>query len=372
MLKEYAMKILDRYIVREFLRILGIIILIFLSVYLIADFFERIDDIIENHSPLTLVVKYYFYKIPYMVFNVFPFAILFATLLTIRSFIIRNELIAITSNAISLYRVLTPLVLLSVLFSVLTFAANEVITPFTNQKVNDLGYEIRGKINPIYNPKRDSIQEIWVRGFKSQFFNMDLLIKSLNQINRITIYRLDDKFQLTERLDAEKLIYDNGKWVFINGIIRTFKGSDWENKVRFSEKQIYLQETFEDFQRVEKKPEAMPFAELKAYLERLRRSGLAPEQYKDYVVDLYSKLSIPVACTVMVLLGIPFALKTGRFKGNVIGIAMSIVLGFVYWIIFYLGISLGHGGKLPPIIAAFAPVIIFGGIGTYLFIRLEK
>jgi len=366
------MKILDRYILKEFLRILGIILLIFLSVYLIADLFERIDDIIQNYSSIFLVVRYYFFKIPFMVFNIFPFAVLFATLLTLRNFIMHNELIAITSNAISIYRVIIPIVILGIFLSFLTFAANELILPFTNQKFDDLEYEIKGKKNPVYKPKKDSVQELWYRGSKNQFFNMDLLIKSSREIDKMTIYYLDDKFHLKERLDAEKVLYQNGKWIFLNGVIRTFTGEDWVTKDRFSRKELSLKESFSDFLRVEKKPEAMSFIELNSYLKRLKRSGIGWRQYQHYIVDMYSKFSMPAACAVMVLLGIPFALKTSRFKGNAIGIVISIILGFSYWVIFHLGISLGHGGKLPPLIASFATVIIFGTIGVYFFFNLEK
>ena len=117
--------------------------------------------------------------------------------------------------------------------------------------------------------------------------------------------------------------------------------------------------------------EEMSFLELRSYLQRLKRSGIAPDQYQTYAVDMYSKLSMPAACVVMILIGIPFALKTGRYKGTAVGVALSIALGFSYWIIYYVGISLGHGGSLPPVIASFAPAVIFGAIGTYSFIHLE-
>ena len=306
-----------------------------------------------------------------MIFSVFPFAILFATLLTIRNFIVQNELIAVTSNAISLYRVFIPLVLLGVLLTFLTFGINELILPTTNQKFYDLGYEIKGKINPFYNPSKDSVQEIWYRGSKNQFFNMDLLIKSSKEIYKVTIYHLDNKFKLKERLDAQKVLYRNGKWIFINGVHRIFNGNDWTIKERFEQKEIPINESFEDFQRIAKKSEAMSFFELSAYLKRLRLSGLAHNQYRTYIVDLYSKISMPATCLVMMLIGISFAVKSGRIKGNVIGFVLGIILGFSYWIIFHFGISLGHGGKLPPMIASFAPAVIFGVTGIYLFFHLE-
>ncbi len=365
------MKILDRYIIKEFLRTLGIILLIFLSVFLIADLFERLDEIIENHSSIILVIRYYAFKFPFMIFSVFPFAILFATLLTIRTQILHNELVAVTSNSISLYRVFIPLVLLGILLTLLTFAVNELVLPTTNQKFNDLGYEIKGKKNPVFKSSRDSIQEVWYRGAKNRFFNMDLIIKPSKELYKVTIYHLDNKFHLKERLDAQKVFYQDGKWIFFNGVDRIFNGNSWTIKERFAQKEMPLNENFEDFLRIEKNSDALSFFELNKYLKRLKKTGLAHNQYRTYIVDLYSKISMPATCFVMMLIGISFAVKSGRIKGNVIGFIMGIALGFSYWIIFYFGISLGHGGKIPPFIASFAPAVIFGVTGIYYFFHLE-
>src|SRR3990170_2833613 len=219
------MKVFDKYVIREFLRTLGVTVLIFLSVYLIADLFERMDDIIENQPSAAIVLSYYIYKIPSMIFNVFPFAMLFAVLLTIRNFIIHNEL----------------------------------ILPFTNQKVHNLGYVLKGKENPAYKPSKDSIQQLWYRGAGNRFYNMDLLIRSAKEIDKMTIFTLDKNYQLKERLDAEKVLYQNGKWVFFDGVIRIFTGENWVTRDRFVMRVLPLKETFSDFMRVEKKSEEMPF-----------------------------------------------------------------------------------------------------------------
>ncbi|RMF95231.1 MAG: LptF/LptG family permease, partial [Candidatus Schekmanbacteria bacterium] len=140
------MRIIDRYVIREFLKSLATTLLAFVAIYFIIDLFERVDDIIEHSVPISVVIKYYAYKLPFMAFNIFPFTLLFASLLTVRQFVANNEIVAITSSAISPYRFLFPIVILGIIFSVFLFAVNEMVLPYTNEKYEEYGYTIRGKI----------------------------------------------------------------------------------------------------------------------------------------------------------------------------------------------------------------------------------
>ncbi|MBI5374399.1 MAG: LPS export ABC transporter permease LptG [Candidatus Schekmanbacteria bacterium] len=366
------MKILDRYVLKEFLRYLFLTLCIFVAIYLIADLFERVDEIIEHKVSLMVAVKYFIYKSPLMFFNVFPFAMLFASLLTVRQFVGNNELIAVCASSVSPYRFFFPVVMCGVFFSVTIFLANEVVLPYTNGVVENLEYEIKGKVNPIYRPSSNKVQEIWYRGAGNTFYNMDMLIKSSEELRKVTIYKIDNDFALKERVDAEKAKYRDGKWTLINGMELKFKKDNWDIKETFTKRPGDIKEKFEDFLKVEKKSESMSFFELQSYLARIKNTGIAPQQYVKYLVDLHSKISVPASAVVMTILGIPFALRSRRFKGAMSGIALSIAIGFSYWIIFYMLISMGHGGKIPAIIAAYGAVAIFGAAGFYLFSDLNR
>jgi len=89
-------------------------------------------------------------------------------------------------------------------------------------------------------------------------------------------------------------------------------------------------------------------------------------------VDMYAKISYAFITVIMALLGIPFALRTGRSGGMAFGITLSIVLGFVYWIFFAFCVSLGKSGALPPVLAAWTANITFGILGLYLFLHVRQ
>jgi lipopolysaccharide export system permease protein len=73
----------------------------------------------------------------------------------------------------------------------------------------------------------------------------------------------------------------------------------------------------------------------------------------------------------MVLIGIPFALKTSRSGGVALSIGSSVMIGFAYGVIFYVFVSFGKSGVLSPLLACWIPTVLFGlaGILTLMSIR---
>jgi lipopolysaccharide export system permease protein len=82
-------------------------------------------------------------------------------------------------------------------------------------------------------------------------------------------------------------------------------------------------------------------------------------------VELWSKISLPFACLIFVLIGAPLAVTPSR-SGKSIGMGLSIVIIFVYYIIMAMGRALGEGGKLTPLLGAWLPNIVIGSIGLFL------
>jgi len=129
-----------------------------------------------------------------------------------------------------------------------------------------------------------------------------------------------------------------------------------------------MKEDWESFQNSESDSDEMSYAELRTYIQKIQASGYDATRY---LVDLYSKLSYPLLNVIMVLIGIPFALKTGRSGGVALSIGASVMIGFLYGIVFYVFISFGKSGILPPVLACWIPTLLFGlaGIFTLMSIR---
>jgi len=183
-----------------------------------------------------------------------------------------------------------------------------------------------------------------------------------------TLYQFDEDFRCFQRIDAREVRWIDGKWKFYQGTIREFDEGGSVQTTPFRETIFSLPDNWESFQTSERQSREMSYTELRNYIQKIQSSGYDSTRY---LVDLYSKLSYPFLNLIMILIGIPFALKTGRSGGTALSIGISVMIGFAYGVTFYIFLSFGKSGVLPPLLAAWTPTFLFGltGIFTLMSIR---
>jgi lipopolysaccharide export system permease protein len=137
----------------------------------------------------------------------------------------------------------------------------------------------------------------------------------------------------------------------------------------FKETEFPLEESWESFQKTARASEEMSYTELRTYIQKIQSSGYDATRY---LVDLYAKLSHPFLNLIMVLIGIPFALKTGRSGGVALSIGTSVFIGFVYGMVYYISLSFGKSGVLPPFVAVWTPTMLFGLAGIFTLMSLRQ
>ena len=113
--------------------------------------------------------------------------------------------------------------------------------------------------------------------------------------------------------------------------------------------------------------ERMSFSDLKQYIASLKTSGF---DVVPYTVALHRKISFPFVAVVMTLIGVPFAVTTGR-RGALYGIGIGIFLAICYWALFILFTAIGSAGMLTPVLAAWAPNVLFLTVATYLMLTVR-
>ncbi|MBD3307971.1 LPS export ABC transporter permease LptG [candidate division KSB3 bacterium] len=369
------MKVVDRYIIREFIKafLFGIIALILVST--VVDIFERVDDIVQHKPPLSVSVTFFLARIPQVLFMIAPISMLLTTLIVMGSFARNSEVIAMLANGISIYRIMVPLLILGFLISVLMLGLNEFIVPTANRVAEECKRIMKGKPD---TRKMAKIQ-IWFRGTReSRIYYINALIPERREIHGLTIFELNEEFMPVKRLDALRAVYHEpaphqlqgngiaqGTWTLYQGSERTFYDPKDRTIFSFQERQDYvIPRTFEEFRRETKDPEDMNYRELSIYIDALTASGY---DVSKYIVDLRAKFSYPFVSLVMVIIGFPFALKSPR-SGAAFGIGISVFIGLTYWVILQLGISLGHAHILPPLLAAWISHVIFACTGFYLIL----
>jgi lipopolysaccharide export system permease protein len=351
---------------REFLKIFLMCFSGLLAVYFLVEFFQKIELLLDYPSPFHYKVQFFLLEIPQFVYHITPVAVLVSTLVTLGILNRNRELIAIRSSGIILYHICYPLVAWALLISILVFINNEFVVPHTTRKKNFVkNVQIKGRpLRSVFRQNR-----IWYYGEENTILNIQLLDPARQTLEGVTLFRFTPSHsRLVERVDATRAAYEDGAWTFFNGTIRTFREDGGISAQSFERKKVPLREKPGDFSKYREDPNAMNFLTLSRYIDKLRRSGFNPAAY---VVDLYGKTSIPLISFFISIMAIPFAFRARPTGGIVASLGMSLALGFGYWIILSMGISLGHAGKAPPFLATWAPNLFFLAVGAYLWLNMD-
>ncbi|MEK7871044.1 MAG: LPS export ABC transporter permease LptG [Nitrospirota bacterium] len=355
------MSILDRYILKEFIKIFVISLLGLLVVYLAIDFLGKIRSFMEHDAKLIVMLEYFLLKLPKVIFLISPPALLIAILITFGILSRNNEIVAMEGSGISIYRISAPLLLFSLFYSFLLLYLNVNAVPAANEEAEFVKDALIEK-----KPKGAQFRQdrIWFRGNDHSIFNIQIIDKD-SRIRGINVYRLDDRFSISEIVEATELRYEKEEWVLISGVRRRFHPDGEIETLPFETLPVNLDWRPEELRKIEIEPDNTTYTELASYVKRLETGGYSTGRYK---VDLYEKLSFPFVNFIMALIGIAFGLRNSRGIGISKSIGVSMVIGFFYWIAHSIAMSLGYGGIIPPVLAAWTGILIFFTIGGCLFI----
>jgi len=358
--------ILDRYILKEFLKVLGLVLLSTAILFLIVDYTEIIEEVTTNRIPVSIVISYYRYFVLQVLNYTLPLSVLLGTLITFGILSKNNEVTALKANGVSLYRVAFPIIMVATGLSLFSYFLLDFVLPYSNQRVTELRSIIRGN----RTPQSFSVQQRqWVFGKGRYLFNFLSYDRAAKSLSQVQVFEFDPvDFKLTRRVWAEEARFDGTGWVFVEGWIRTFLDDGTSsytpivNPIR-----LHYPERPQYFEVEVKLPSQMTFAELRRYIQSLRASGYSAEELS---VKLYEKTSWPFITLVMALIALPFSFRIGK-RGALYGIGIALFLAFTYWTIFGIFTKFGEVGNLPALLSAWSANILFALAAIYMFLRVE-
>ncbi len=357
--------LLDRYILSQYFRVFFMVFIGFLSLFIIVDFFQMFDHIVKNEIPLGTVLGYYQFYLPQIIFFVLLIINLVSTLVTFGIFSKHNEVTAIKGGGISLYRISLSVFMVAALTSVFNFYLEERILPTSNAEYDRLRDVIKGRpVSSRYRIRK------WMFGEEeNRIYNYENINFDREVIAGLSVFEFSpEDFSLKRWTYARHAVYSDDCWVMKNGWSKEFSRGEEVSYEAFKSQSFPFHEPPLYFKKEWKETEQMSWGELRSYIEELKASGYQVEP--ELLVDLHSKLAMPVVPLVMALLGIAFAFNMGK-RGSLYGIGLSISLGILYWIFIAFSQQLGDLGALPPLLAAWAPNIFFGIGGGYLILTLR-
>jgi len=357
------MRLLDRYIARECVKVLGLCLVVFVGIYVVVDLFEKLSRFLQANVGAEVVVRYYLLRLPKIFTEVLPVAVLLACLLSLGGLARNNEVLAMKMGHVGALRIALPCIAVGLAASLVAWVTVEHIAPRASERaLNIERTEVRRL--PAHRITRDS--DIWYRAQDDRFVHISLIETQSGTIRGMSIFELSPNFDLLRRIDARVASFAAQEWTVREG----FQLELTANPIRitpFKEMTVPLKEGPEEFARVARSPDEMSYAQLRRYIDRLVKSGVSATRYQ---VDLHAKVATALVSLIMAILGVSFGLRTGR-SGVMIWVGVCIPMGFVYYMLLVLGFSLGRGGALPPLVAAWLPNLVFGAAGVVSLWRLR-
>ena len=387
------MRILDRYLIRQFCFALIFSLIAFWVIFLVVDLVEHVDKYIDKQASVSLVIKYYLYFTPYILVLSLPVAMLLSCLFSLGQLAKHNELTAMKSAGISLHRILLPLFVLSFLISVFVIGFSGSIVPLTYQKMMHV------KTVEIEKGRRQTgvvISNLFIQGEDGRIFHL-ATYDTKTRIGSDALLQRFEENRLREEIRAKRVRWENDGWVFEDGVERIFSKSPVEPESpqaldriesnsfphdsarrNLSEAEEYrsfdrlfrldLKIKPEALTRRKKKSDEMGYFELAEYVKLKKRSG---QVVAKETTDLHLKIAFPFVNFIIVLFGAPLAANPKR-SGLALGFAVSLFISFVYFTLIRMSQSLGYSEKLPPLLAAWAANILFVILGTILLVKAKK
>ena len=365
-------RILDEYVVMEFLKTFLLVLFGFVVLMLVFTFFDLVSDILRNHIPLSTVGQYLVNLTPDMLYQIAPLAVLIAVLVTFGVLNRNSELIAMKATGISLYRLVVPIVSIAAILSVSLFLFDEYYLPQANRKQEALRNIIKGRPpQTVLHPENNWIFGQAGAGEQGRIFYYEFFDPVRNEFANLSVFEFDPAtFALSRRIFASRAIWNANlnSWVFEDGWQRDFEGATVSEDGYHAFDQTSFAEMHEEpgyFKKESLQSQEMNFEQLDHYINDLRQSGFDTMVLR---VALWHKLAYPLIAIVMAVLAIPFALSMGR-RGSLTGIAVAIFVALTYFVADSLFGAMGNHNYLPAALAAWSPDILFGLTGGYLLLR---
>ena len=356
------MKIVDRYVTTSFLKSLFFAVVVFSFIICITYIFDRLNIVFKLGAPLSLFILSLGYSYPAWLSLIFPVAGLLAAMFSMGDLARNNEITALRTSGLSILRISMPVIFAGVILSTFfMFFDNTVLVRSNKKYLSVWKYKIKKQ---AYQPN-EGFNVVQIENDK--IFSAKIIDGNNEKITGLILLGLDNQMNLNEKITAKEAKWKNGELELIDATEGHFNNGNFIVK-KFPLKTIQFAKKPSEFVNIKKNPDEMSYKEISDLIVRLDKSGIPSHQEQ---VHKHSKLAKPVAILIMILLGIPFAIKTAK-TAKIFSFAVSIFTGFLYWGTLSLFLAMGMNKTINPLFAAWLPNLIFLIVAAILIYKTEK
>lgn len=356
---------LDRYIIGKFLGTYFFAILLIISIAVVFDITEKIDNFLDKEAPLKAIVfDYYFNFIPYFANLFTPLFVFIAVIFFTSKMASDTEIIAILSSGVSFKRLMFPYFVGALVVAVFSFILGGYVIPPSNKT--------RLEFEGTYVRRRGvtDLKDIHLQLEPGLFVYMGQFYSIRNKGNHFSVERFEGN-QLKSKLSAQTITFeeDSNRWVLHNYIRRDFMDDKHITITEGSKLDTTFNMSPSDFKSEHNWFETMDNTELSNYIRVQTQKGVG--SIKPFEIEYYKRLANPFSAFILTLIGVSLASR--KVRGG-IGLHIGIGLGLSFGYILFMTVSttFAINGNMNPFIAVWLPNFVFAIIGVYLYIKAPK
>ena len=348
-----------RHLVREVLRTVAMMTLAFVTIFVIAEFFDRFDDFLKQGASARTVILLFLHRIPLVLAQVMPVAVLAGTLVGLGLLARNNEFVALRGCGVSLWQVTAPLATVGVVIACALFLWGETVVPASARRWSQIwNQQVKKRDAPsgVFAGR-----DVWIHG-RAGFYKIDRVAPRRQMLYGLTIYQLrHDDFRPTRVIEIATATWSTDHWQF-EGARTLHLDADGVREDQGLPPNFTLPEALEDFGVIALEPEETSYDMLRRQIRSLRAKGV---DASDSLVDLNLKIATPFAALVMILLAVPLSTRGTHATSLPAAIGLGFAIGVSYFFVLGFARALGQAGTLPPVVAAWTANAIFALVAGY-------
>ncbi len=373
----YSIPLIDRWLLGQIIPPMVFAISAFTVISLsVGVMFDLIRKIVEFGLPLFLALKVLFFSLPSFLVLSFPMAVLLSTLLAYGKLSSNSELLALKSLGITTTRIISPAIALSIFMTGLTFYFNDNLVPASNKLaeatlragIGSSFSEETSKENIMFSRYGSRINALTKKPTKTNSFLTHIFYASVyenNIMKGVTVLDFSrEDIQQILKANTARFNKKNSSWIFSEGSIISIAPSGETTNIKFKEYTYPFVEGPLELAQVPKDANEMTLNQALIAEKIYKKTGNLKE-IRRIQVRIQEKFTLPFACLVFGLIGSSLGSKSNLRSSTSQGFGLSVILILIYYVMSFVFSSFGVKGILPPIFAAWLPILISLGGGIY-------
>lgn len=353
-----------KYCYRELFKYLLIIFLVIVFIYVLVDCMENMKHFIKHNVSFHIAFKFVVLKFPYIFIQLAPVVLMLAVIIAFGLMNNNNELLAVRAGGISDYYMVKPAIRVGLLMTLGVVLINEIIVPVTMSRAFYIEHTF---IKPDRSIHR-SQENIWIKQ-DNKILHIKYFNPADNSISGLTMNEMGTPFQSVVRIDSASGVFKDGSWILSDVIEQKFDEKRQEYDTAIYKKKVYdLGISPRDLKNTALKAQEMGIIQLLHHIHKVDSEGYDATSYR---VDFFNKLAYPFLCLILAVVGAIIGMHK-RMKNNLpIGVALGLLVCFLYWVTHNFCLFLGYAKIFHPCIAAFISTLLFAILTVIMLLQNE-